>query len=829
MSTVGMAWCTACNGNRPATEFRVPDSGKLRKTCLRHLKKRKLNDAQHADWSDFIDQIRNWNVPGQTAQLSIDLTFDIDRLPVVFGGRTELLESSQPEWATLNTVVNELLSVIRDEGGFRYRLRRRNGHQYIHHCSQDADNAPALVEASAIHRRRPDRFPCESRLAITPSLNQRSLRVELEHKFHTSSSLVSLSDEAIKFIAAKAKDSTPAKIYSDLRGNKDIPGYQQINRYQVSYRWHQANVQSWKRDADQVQSATKLLQEMGHPSQNLTSANAGGLAFYFANLMETITSGYSIQEMAMDATFGTNSAGMELFAVMTELDGAGIPLGYCFVWTSFGDVKAPGALHAILVQFLQGFRERGLSPSFFGTDKDPSEISAIREVWPEAKIQLCHWHINRALKTKLGDKLSYRPQDRYYSGEVLELLADSTFDSCWACLPTKRATTDHRYGRCSCASKGVDFSAAGCLEVSAEEEIKEVIEVIERHSNAHPLLPKGGIFRGPLAIHRDCVLEAFQWCKARSYPRLWAYLWVNWYRPGQWILWARSTHPQIPVLKTTMIVESHWKTLKHSYLHDFNQPRIDLVIWIILEKVLTDAADRAANIIARDPRKDVASWRPEYKKEWFKHVRWTMDPEKLAIYGTDPHAWTCGCPYFVCSRFLLCKHIVSCFEDISYPWEFLRTVKRHRISPFWTDPQLVLLPEFQAAGSGPVGGSDSASNLDAVEQLQDASSVAGSSVSGAEADDSSGVDQVPTTEEMMATVKEHVQWLNDLVKGEGDIKNESFFKHFFNHPDFKHIQALRKDVERRSNQRSMPRTWDKYLHSLSMYVKGRLRRGPRNT
>ena len=91
MSPVGMAWCTACNGNRPATEFRVPDSGKLRKTCLRHLKKRKLNDV-HANWSDFMDQIRNWNVPEQTAKLSIDLTFDIDRLPVVFGGRIELLE-----------------------------------------------------------------------------------------------------------------------------------------------------------------------------------------------------------------------------------------------------------------------------------------------------------------------------------------------------------------------------------------------------------------------------------------------------------------------------------------------------------------------------------------------------------------------------------------------------------------------------------------------------------------------------------------------------------------------------------------------------------------
>ena len=174
-----------------------------------------------------------------------------------------------------------------------------------------------------------------------------------------------------------------------------------------------------------------------------------------------------------------------------------------------------------------------------------------------------------------------------------------------------------------------------------------------------------------------------KWCKSRSYPRLWAYLWVNWYRPAQWVLWARATHGEIPVLKTTMIVESHWKTLKHSYLHDFNQPRIDLVTWIILAKMLPIVSDRVVAVIAKDPRMGVTSWRPEFKKQWINFTHWTMDREKLANYGTNPHAWTCGCPCFIRHRFLLCKHIVACFNDISDGWKFLRTVKRHRTSPFW--------------------------------------------------------------------------------------------------------------------------------------------------
>jgi len=44
----------------------------------------------------------------------------------------------------------------------------------------------------------------------------------------------------------------------------------------------------------------------------------------------------------------------------------------------------------------------------------------------------------------------------------------------------------------------------------------------------------------------------YTWCRARNYFRLWAYLFVNWYRSEQWILWARSSNPEeIPILKTT--------------------------------------------------------------------------------------------------------------------------------------------------------------------------------------------------------------------------------------------------------------------------------------
>ena len=50
----------------------------------------------------------------------------------------------------------------------------------------------------------------------------------------------------------------------------------------------------------------------------------------------------------------------------------------------------------------------GVDPEYTLTDKDWSEINAMRIVWPSAKHQLCFWHALRALKQRLA-KLAERP------------------------------------------------------------------------------------------------------------------------------------------------------------------------------------------------------------------------------------------------------------------------------------------------------------------------------------------------------------------------------------------------------------------------------------
>lgn len=140
-----------------------------------------------------------------------------------------------------------------------------------------------------------------------------------------------------------------------------------------------------------------------------------------------------------------------------------------------------------------------------------------------------------------------------------------------------------------------------------------------------------------------------------------------------------------------MIVESLWKNIKHKDLKDFNRPRLDLVTHIVLTSVLPRVRDKLDYIrgLRRIGRaKALAGWQTDFRQDWLdmghsdehrlveKELRWLKAPaqtkgrsERLAEiaeeqqrprgeYLTDIDRWTCSCPAYLISRFLLCKHLV---------------------------------------------------------------------------------------------------------------------------------------------------------------------------
>jgi hypothetical protein len=98
--------------------------------------------------------------------------------------------------------------------------------------------------------------------------------------------------------------------------------------------------------------------------------------------------------------------------VHANIDGTGFPLAYLFLENN-GNC-GNGIRTATLIDFFLELKTRGLEPEFFLTDKDFAQISAARFIWKNIKIQLCLWHIKKAVETKLSN--NKKPQQINYNG-----------------------------------------------------------------------------------------------------------------------------------------------------------------------------------------------------------------------------------------------------------------------------------------------------------------------------------------------------------------------------------------------------------------------------
>ncbi|PKY40067.1 hypothetical protein RhiirA4_415555 [Rhizophagus irregularis] len=131
-------------------------------------------------------------------------------------------------------------------------------------------------------------------------------------------------------------------------------------------------------------------------------------------------------------------------------------------------------------------------------------------------------------------------------------------------------------------------------QISAAQQIwphalrSKIIEILEIHMHRHSLIPNiNGYHLSAEEIWRESAYEMYEFCFGNDLRNVWAYLWTNWYKKEIWILWAHSAIPEkICMFRTTMLSESHWKVIKRDYLPKFFRPRLDLVIYVLLTRLI---------------------------------------------------------------------------------------------------------------------------------------------------------------------------------------------------------------------------------------------------
>ncbi|KAI0999664.1 hypothetical protein K3495_g8534 [Podosphaera aphanis] len=134
-----------------------------------------------------------------------------------------------------------------------------------------------------------------------------------------------------------------------------VTGYEVALQPQIVYLWQKANTRHWKRNDNQFESSKLLFEEKSEEFLHLefAVANYRGLAFYINASISTLA--LRTKELAIDATYGTNSAGSDLFAVLAEFDGTGAPSAYLFIEKSVENSTpgVPGKMVQILDQFMR--------------------------------------------------------------------------------------------------------------------------------------------------------------------------------------------------------------------------------------------------------------------------------------------------------------------------------------------------------------------------------------------------------------------------------------------------------------------------------------------
>jgi transposase-like protein len=106
-----------------------------------------------------------------------------------------------------------------------------------------------------------------------------------------------------------------------------------------------------------------------------------------------------------DATYQTAKGRFELYGIVGSIKGAGFPIAYLILSTKASNNEEQMEPRTkALAGFFRSLCDKGLRPQYFYTDKDFAEINAAKEVWPNADIQLCQWHLERAIRQKLKSR-----------------------------------------------------------------------------------------------------------------------------------------------------------------------------------------------------------------------------------------------------------------------------------------------------------------------------------------------------------------------------------------------------------------------------------------
>ena len=633
-----------------------------------------------------------------------------------------------------STSRSDIESIIREAlfkaEGYRYTKSKSGSNSSRYVCAQRSDTARAsLPEDSQRKRRKRETAKVESCGGV--------LVVKFGKEGETS---ISCFHEYLHESIASFTQMTPAVNQTIQRGAElglspfqivaelNRGGRQHYTWGQVYYRWSLCMENMYKSCSDIKASARAFLGKSQQFKEILYTEEPFALGFLCIHARK-ICEEINVREAYIDSTFKTNSSKLELFGVLGSFLGTGFPVAYLLLEGSGRLRGSDGTTQrkSGVREFLKAVRRelRSFNPHFFFTDKDFGQIAAISSVY---KIQptICLWHMKRAIKRK------------------------------------------------------VDLLRSEGVESITQDQKARILDVITEHFNSHPFFSSSS--QTIESLYSKNLKEISDYCEGESLPKLFSYLLSNWYTWNRYLLWGRRNPAEIPFTRTTMTIESHWSLVKRQYLIHNNRPRIDFVLFI-LEQRLMPKIQADYTLLLRALKKP--RWWKDFVREWDQAKRRPIE----GSYRTNAGTWTCSCPYYLRSRFLFCKHLMSNMDCPSY-----RELVRNRHPPFLqfrTDPERHVPDmgqELRPLLEGVTIGGLPNRSLEFTECLP-------------EEEENGRIRLVSKIEDLLQWACSHVADLRDTVVGAKQLDH-------IERNVLKRLDQYRERVEKSLRGRSAPKTWE---------------------
>ncbi|KAF8577145.1 hypothetical protein K439DRAFT_1649156 [Ramaria rubella] len=374
-----------------------------------------------------------------------------------------------------------------------------------------------------------------------------NVKISIKHQHeHTAYEDISLPGKWQDFIKDNLAMSR-AKIWQHILSQEVVKDIRNVHlpfcQKAVYQFWHKKVQNRWRFCDSPFESALKYLCTQGPDAclglLDIVTAETGteALSFQVTDLLRECTP--FTQELAMDSTWNMNRQNFELFRAVAEVQGIGIPISYLLISTTKSTPK--GSKEKIIAKWLQSLKDKGIHPEFVLTDKDQSEINAVKLVWPHAKDQLCFWHALHAVKQRLAKNKSMPVH--YNSTQARE---SSNFIQA-SFVPKGQYTSNAR-----------DLTLGTCTKdpqyvFCPPEHRLSILRLFARHHTLHSLLPEcHGKSCTTDDIYRNSVTDMYTHCERNSLRE-----------------------------RTTMMVEAVWRKLKRISLALNRCLRLDFVVHII--------------------------------------------------------------------------------------------------------------------------------------------------------------------------------------------------------------------------------------------------------